>query len=75
MLDVETCTKHGEEIAVLKTRLNGMDGKLDEILGLARATNGRVRRLEQWRSFLTGGVVITLSVMSGAFAILRWVAP
>ncbi len=75
MLDIETGTKHGEEIAVLKTRLNGMDGKLDEILGLARATNGRVRRLEQWRSFLTGGVVITLSVMSGAFALLRWVAP
>lgn len=71
----DTDRLHGEKIAVLETRLLGMDEKLNELLQLGRSTNGRVRRLEIWRSFVTGGVIITLSVMGGAFSIIRWVAP
>lgn len=71
----DKCDVHGEKIAVLETRLGGMDEKLNELLALGRSTNGRVRKLEIWRSFVTGGVIITLSVMGGAFSLLKWVAP
>lgn len=71
----DKCDSHGEKIAVLEVRLSGMDEKLNELLQLGRSTNGRVRKLEIWRSFVTGGVIITLSVMGGAFSIIRWVAP
>lgn len=60
------------KVAVLETRLDGIDEKLSEILQLAKATNGRVSRLERWRSYISGGVAFTLSALAGAFALLKF---
>ncbi len=67
----DECMVHTQKIAVLETRLTGIEDKLGEILSLARATNGRVGKLERWRSYVTGGVVVSLTVMGGAFALLK----
>lgn len=40
----------------------GLHEKLDSILSEARKTNGRIGKLEQWRSFITGGLAV-LSVL------------
>jgi hypothetical protein len=67
----DDCTFHTAKIAVLETRLDGIEEKLGEILTHVRATNGRVGKLERWRSYLTGGVAFTLTAVAGAFALLK----
>ncbi len=42
-----------------------MKEEFAEVKDLQRATNGRVGRLEQWRSFITGGLTI-IGLMGGA---------
>ena len=66
--------EHGEAIARLEVRMDGVEheikGKLDTIETLVRATNGRLRKVELWRAWLTGGVVVTMGAVSAAGAIL-----
>ncbi len=66
----EHCTEHGEAIARLETRMDTLSHeippKLDEILGQVKATNGRLRRVELWRAWVTGGVVFTAAALSAA---------
>lgn len=46
--------------------------KLDTIIEQVKATNGRVRCLERWRSFITGGLaVLTAVIIPIIVAVLR----
>lgn len=45
-----------------------MRSSMDEIKGLQRATNGRVRSLERWRWFLTGGFIALTAPWAGKIA-------
>jgi hypothetical protein len=46
--------------------------KLDTIIEQVKATNGRVRCLERWRSFITGGLaVLTVVIIPIIVAVLR----
>lgn len=74
----EACREHGEAIARLEERMSHVErdiaSKLDTIESLVRATNGRLRKVETWRAWLTGGVVVTAGALSAAgtvWAILR----
>jgi len=44
--------------------------KLDTIESLVRATNGRLRKVELWRAWLTGGVVVTMGALGTAGAVM-----
>lgn len=73
------------DIDVILNRLDGIDRRLDELLVQARATNGRVTKLEAWRNRMEGahealgtfravGVIVSAGVLiaslTGAFAYL-----
>lgn len=66
----DRCAEHGEAIARLETRMDAVEheisGKLDKITDLVTATNGRLRKVELWRAWVTGGVVVTLAALSAA---------
>jgi len=47
--------------------------KLDTIEKLVRATNGRLRKVELWRAWVTGGVVVTLAALSAAATVVAMV--
>lgn len=50
--------------------------KLDSILEQAKATNGRVRCLERWRSYITGGLaVLTAVVLPIVWFVIRGLQP
>lgn len=42
----------------LDEKFNGLHDKLDMIHDQVKTTNGRVRALEKWRSFITGGLTV-----------------
>ena len=56
----EMSIKHGEQIAVLETRMTALETnimpKLDAIHEQALKHNGRLGKLEGWRTWLTGMV-------------------
>jgi hypothetical protein len=66
----DQCTEHGEAIARLEVRMGALEReipeKLDRIIQQTELTNGRLRRVEMWRAWLTGGVVFTLAALSAA---------
>jgi len=74
---VDRSTEHGEAIARLETRMDSLEHqiapKLDTIEKLVRATNGRLRKVELWRAWVTGGVVVTLAALSAAATVVAMV--
>lgn len=44
------------DVAVIKEMLKGLCEDLGEVKALAAATNGRVRRLEEWRAGIAGEI-------------------
>jgi len=74
---VDRSTEHGEAIARLEIRMNGVEheisSKLDKITELVTATNGRLRKVELWRAWVTGGVVVTLAALSAAATVVAMV--
>jgi|GEM_PF-7111831 len=73
----DRCAEHGEAIARLEIRMDGVEHeiatKLDTIEGLVRATNGRLRKVELWRAWVTGGVVVTLAALSAAATVMAMI--
>lgn len=59
-----------ERVATLEAQVQGIHEKLDKILEQVIATNGRLRKIEVWRAWLTGGVVITLGAVSLAATVM-----
>ncbi len=52
-----------ESLAVLQNELKHVQAQLGLILKETRATNGRIRKLELWRSFLAGAMAaVTFAV-------------
>ncbi len=64
------CTEHGEAIARLEVEVDSLKqtipSKLDEILTQVKSTNGRLRKVELWKAWLTGGVVFLGMAASAA---------
>jgi hypothetical protein len=73
----DQCAEHGEAIARLEVKVGALEHeipeKLDRILKQTELTNGRLRRVELWRAWLTGGVVFTLAALSAAGTVLAMI--
>jgi hypothetical protein len=55
---------HNDAAREILRRLDAQDEKLDDMLAEAKATNGRVRKLELWQA-----------TVQGARAAMGWVSP
>lgn len=50
--------EHGNDIGEIKGIVGGIKEDVTEIKTQVKATNGKVRSLEIWRSFILGGLAI-----------------
>lgn len=57
---------NAQQIAVLSTRFNSMEKKIDTILENVQRTNGRVSRLELWKMFLMGGGAVIMFLLASS---------
>lgn len=52
----------------IKGELKGIHEKIDAVLEQAQKTNGRVNRLEEWRSNLMGKITIIVVIVGAIFS-------
>lgn len=53
--------------------LRTINAKLAEIKVLAESTNGRVRRLEEWRAWMRGGLAAASVLVPTVTGVVVWV--
>lgn len=60
--------EHNELLARIDERQKAIDQKIDSILFETRKTNGRVTKLEEWKSNITGKISVWVIVAGAIMA-------
>lgn len=67
---ITPCKKHDDLLMKLDAKVDTIMGRQVEIKTQVEKTNGRVTKLEDWKSFMLGGMTVIASMLIPMF--LAW---